>query len=156
MSLVCVSQDLQSIGLRGGFTSGLTYKRFFAEKMAVEVIASHRDKGPVLTGLYEFHAPASYVFREKLIYYYGFGAHAGYYKDEQGTWVDMGTKKELIIDTHLVPSIGFDGIFGVEYRLETYPINVGLDWKPFVSIFGPYTIWRNVSDFAFTVKYRFN
>ncbi len=150
------SQHNKSIGLRGGVTSGITFKSMIDESIGIELLLSHRNKGQVATALFEYHTPASYLFRDKLIYYYGFGAHAGYYKIEDCTFIKVDNKLEKICNTRSVPSVGFDAIVGVEYRLEAYPLTVGLDLKPFVSLFGPYSIWKNINDIAFTIKYNFN
>ena len=43
------------IGLRGGYTSGLTIKHFVNSDEAIEGIVGTRFRGLSLTGLYEWH-----------------------------------------------------------------------------------------------------
>lgn len=50
------AQDYNTgIGLRGGFTNGLTVKHFISEKAALEGILASRWSGFEITGLYEIH-----------------------------------------------------------------------------------------------------
>jgi hypothetical protein len=50
------AQDYNTaIGIRGGFSNGLTFKQFLGDKAAIELIATTRWKGLEITGLYELH-----------------------------------------------------------------------------------------------------
>jgi hypothetical protein len=101
------------IGLRGGLASGLTVKHFIREGAALEGIISPAYKGSfIITGLYEIHAPAFSV--SGLQWYYGAGAHIGFYPGG-------------------VP-IGIDGILGIEYKIFEIPFVVGLDIKPAIHL----------------------
>jgi hypothetical protein len=115
-------QDYKTgVGLRGGFSNGLTIKHFVTEKAAFEgmiALNAGNSNGFGLTGLYEIHNQAFEV--EQLKWYYGFGAHIGSFAD-----------------SHVTNTvIGIDGILGIEYSFTEAPINIGLDWKPLINLVG--------------------
>jgi hypothetical protein len=115
------AQDYKTgVGLRGGFSSGLTLKHFVSHKSAFEgIIAMNigNSNGFELTGLYEIHNQAFDV--EHLKWYYGVGAHIG-------TWDNNSSSY----------NVGIDGILGIEYSFSEAPINIGLDWKPVFNVVG--------------------
>jgi hypothetical protein len=49
--------------------------------------------------------------------------------------------------------VGVDAMFGLEYRVYTFPLAVTLDFKPFVEVFGEHFFRVNFWDFALGVKY---
>ena len=109
------AQDYRNgIGLRAGFNQGLTFKHFVSGKSALELLLATRWSGFEITGLYEIHNSAFDINR--LNWYYGAGAHVGFY----GTNYDGGE------GTY----VGVDGILGLEYNFREAPINISLDWKP--------------------------
>jgi hypothetical protein len=75
------AQD-KAIGIRGGITPGLNYKSYQSYNTAYEFILGNKDGGNLITALFEFHEAASALLRERFRYYYGFGCHLGYYKEE--------------------------------------------------------------------------
>lgn len=116
-----------AIGLRAGFSQGLTIKHFIGSQDALEGIASFRYRGLVITGLYERHANAFDV--ERLNWYYGAGAHVGFWSYYDGhPWYDE--------DDGARTAIGIDGILGIEYNIREIPINISLDYKPAFNIVG--------------------
>jgi hypothetical protein len=108
-----------AVGLRGGFSNGLTVKQFIRGKSAFEGILATRYRGIELTGLYEIHNPAFEV--EHLNWYFGFGAHLGFYN---GNYVYWGHSDKTYT------MLGVDAILGIEYCFTEAPINIGIDWKP--------------------------
>ncbi len=125
------SQDYNTgIGLRGGFASGLTVKHFLNESKAVEGIFDSRWHGFSITGLYEIHAEAFNTPR--LNWYYGVGAHIGFWNGQY--YRNYDNRKDYTV-------IGIDGILGLEYNFEEIPFNLGIDWKPALNL---------VSNSAFT------
>ena len=151
------SQDYKtSIGLRGGWTSGITAKHFFSESRAIEGIFSSgwRDKwsGYQITGLYEIHKAAfTKDDAEGFFWFYGAGAHfATGYRVEY--WHETG-KYTGYYDHYSYSTIGIDGIFGLEYKIADLPITLGVDLKPFFEIptmRGPALgFW----DAAFSIRY---
>ena len=116
-----------AIGIRAGFSQGISVKHFLGHKDAVEVIGSFRYRGFQVTGLYERHANAFAV--DHLYWYYGAGAHIGFWNYYDGhPWFDEDDGSKTVI--------GIDGILGIEYNIQDIPINVSLDYKPAFNLIG--------------------
>lgn len=150
-------QSFKTVGLRGGATSGITYKNYLSNNVGFELIGSIRDRGLFITGLYEYHVPSASLYSKQLKFYYGFGFHAGVY-------TKYGNCRLIITDdgrdafecSRVVrPTAGFDGIVGAEYRLESLPVLIGIDYKPYISVFGPYRFGKSFFDIGLTAKYIF-
>jgi len=136
------AQDYKTgIGIRAGFSSGVTLKHFKSRKVALEGLLTTRWQGFDLTGLYEVHNKAFDV--NNLNWYYGGGAHIGFYNGNYTEWGRNGT-------TYTV--IGIDGILGLEYTFDEIPINLGIDWKPTFNLIGYTGIW---SEGALSIRYVF-
>jgi len=118
------------IGLRAGFSSGLTIKHFMNQKAAFEGLLKTRWQGFDITGLYEIHNQAFDVSRLK--WYYGGGAHIGFYNGNHVYWGTYGQEYTIV---------GIDGILGMEYTFSEIPINIGIDWKPALNIVGYSGFW---------------
>jgi hypothetical protein len=137
------SQDYKTgVGLRLGTSIGATIKHFVGQKSAFEGLLTTRWQGVEMTGLYEIHNNAFDV--EKLNWYFGFGAHLGFYNGDNTPWGDAGVNYTLF---------GIDGIIGMEYAFSEVPINLGLDWKPVFNLTGYASFWGDA--LAFSVRYTF-
>ena len=144
LSIVAMAsaQDYNTgIGLRGGFSQGLTIKHFLGEKAAVEGLLTTRWGGFEITGLYEIHNTAFEV--DHLKWYYGGGAHIGFWGGNS-SWGTVGTNYTVI---------GIDGILGIEYSFSEAPINIGLDWKPAFNLVGYSGFWGDGG--ALSIRYIF-
>ena len=131
------------IGIRGGFSNGLTVKHFLTQENAVEGIISRRWGGFYVAGLYEIHANA--FDTPRLNWYYGFGGHIGFWEGyEDHPWFD-DSKNHTVL--------GIDGIIGIEYNLEAIPFNISLDWKPGINLIGTSDFWGDEA--ALSVRYIF-
>lgn len=137
------AQDYNTgIGVRGGLTNGLTIKTFVGQKTALEFLVASRWKGFSITGLYEIHNQA---FDAKgLKWYYGVGAHVGFWDGNNVKWADNNDKYTVI---------GFDGILGLEYTFPDFPINISLDWKPEFNVSGYSGFWGDSG--AISIRYVF-
>jgi hypothetical protein len=143
MASASYGQDYNTgIGLRAGFSNGLTIKHFMGVKPAFELILASRWRGLEITGLYEIHNQA--FDTEGLRWYYGFGAHVGFWNGDYTRWGNTGT-------TYTV--IGLDGILGLEYSFSEIPINIGLDWKPAFNVVGYTGFWGDGG--ALSIRYVF-
>ncbi len=132
------AQDYKTgVGLRLGLYNGLTIKHFISDKSALEGLLSTRWNGFEITGLYEVHNNAFDV--ERLKWYYGGGAHVGFY----GSGYVGGA----------VTVVGVDGILGLEYSFSEVPINLSLDWKPQFNFIGYSHFWGDGG--ALSVRYIF-
>lgn len=125
------AQDyINSVGFRAGLSQGLTFKHFLTRTDAVDGILAMRWGGFHLTGLYERHTPAFDV--DDLYFYYGAGAHIGFWDGNANPWFDDNTGYTVI---------GIDGVIGLEYIFQEIPFNLGLDWKPALNIIGTTGFW---------------
>jgi hypothetical protein len=135
------AQDYRNgIGLRGGLYNGLTFKHFLGGNSAVELIGSTRWSGFEITGLYEIHNRAFDV--DRLNWYYGIGAHVGFYNGDNTNWGTAGTAYTVV---------GVDGILGLEYNFTELPINISLDWKPAFNFIGYSHFWGDGG--ALSIRY---
>jgi len=142
---ISYAQDYNTgIGLRGGFSSGLTVKHFIGSKSALEGILSTRWRGFQITGLYEIHNHFFDV--ERMKWYFGFGGHVGFWNGDytHNYWGEPGT-------TYTV--VGIDGILGLEYSFSEVPINLSLDWKPAFNFIGYSSWWADGG--ALSIRYIF-
>ena len=136
------AQDYKTgIGIRAGFSSGLTIKHFTSQSIALEGLLTTRWQGFDITGLYEVHNQAFDVKRLK--WYYGGGAHLGFYNGSYAYWGDNGRAYTVI---------GIDGIIGLEYNFDEVPVNIGIDWKPALNLIGYTGFW---SEGAISIRYIF-
>ena len=141
VSLMNAQEYKTGIGIRAGNAAGLTIKHFNSHKAAVEGLLTTRWEGFEVTGLYEVHNRAFDV--NHLNWYYGGGAHIGFYNGSNAYWGRGSTAYTII---------GIDGILGIEYSFDEIPINVGIDWKPALNLIGYTGIW---SEGALSVRYIF-
>ena len=138
LTLTCLAQaqsrstnstDYQTaVGVKIWDGGGITIKHFLTDKNAVEGIGYFYNRGFRLTGLYEIHGDINDVAGLK--WYVGPGAHIGFYNKNKA----LVTQHP---DTHVV--FGIDGVLGLDYKFNTAPINISLDWQPtfeFASGFG--------------------
>jgi len=154
ISLQVFSQDYRySAGLRGGYTSGITFQAYLDDQNAFQAMLSWRDGGMQFTALYEKYHPIFVDRSDHFFLYYGVGGHLGYTKGYKRYYYDNSyyTYYESIAR----PVFGVDGIVGVEFRLYTVPLSFGLDYKPFAEFFGESVFRLIMYDFAFTMKYNF-
>jgi hypothetical protein len=139
------AQDYNTgVGLRLGFSNGLTVKHFIGHRSALEGLLSTRWRGFEITGLYEVHNQAFDV--ERLNWYFGGGGHIGFWNGDNtyGRWGDEGVNYIVI---------GIDGILGIEYNFEAVPVNISLDWKPAFNLTGYSGFWGDGG--ALSIRYIF-
>ncbi|MFA9390119.1 MAG: hypothetical protein ACERKD_09945 [Prolixibacteraceae bacterium] len=143
LSSVNFAQDYNTgIGLRAGFSNGLTIKHFIGSNTALEGLISSRWQGIEITGLYEIQNRIPNA--ERLNWYIGFGGHIGSYNGDKASWGDPGTSYTVL---------GLDGIIGLEYNFIEVPFNISLDWKPEFNVFGYSGFWGDGG--ALSIRYIF-
>ncbi|MDB5200148.1 MAG: hypothetical protein JWO92_2111 [Chitinophagaceae bacterium] len=94
------------------YPTAVTLKHFISGKNALEGLGYFFNYGARITGLYEIHGNINNAGGLK--WYVGPGAHIGFYNTKYGG----GT------------SIGVDGVLGLDYKINSAPINLSLDWQP--------------------------
>lgn len=128
-----------AIGLRAGETSGLSVKRFFGEKVAVEGIVGVWNNGLSTTILYEKYSPAFHL--NGLNWYYGAGAHAVF---EVGYNFHHHWGDRYYHYHHDGVGLGIDGVVGMEYKIPTIPLALSIDFKPYFEINTNGGIWTSL------------
>lgn len=96
------------------YPTGVTIKHFITAKNALEGLGYFYNDGARITGLYEIHNNINNA--GGLRWYVGPGAHLGFYNNKHGG----GT------------AIGIDGVLGLDYKINSAPINLSIDWQPSV------------------------
>ncbi len=128
-------------GVRVGPSNGITWKTRLNDVSGIELLLFSRYTGFFLGGLYEFHQSA--FGTESVAFYYGVGAHAGVWD---------GNRRYGPVDwNEISPSVGFDGIIGLEWAIGVIPFAVSLDWKPLVHVYSTTAFW--VDEIGFSVRY---
>ena len=141
LALIAPRADAQfyqnAAGLRLGNASGLTGKTLVSKRFLLEGIISTRWRGINIVALGEI--TQSLVDYRGLSWYYGVGAHICF-------WDYPGDSEE---GTKLFT--GVDGIVGMEYTFDEIPLNLALDWKPFLNILSTtHFVWDEI---ALSVRY---
>lgn len=142
-----------AIGLRGGFTSGLTVKHFISGRDALEGILSAWPYDLSITGLYERHT--SFGSTPGFSFYYGAGAHVRFFTFYDREYYFYKGRYYIVTgSTGGGAGIGIDGIAGIEYKIPAAPIAFSLDFKPFME-FGRGGYFLVVPDLGLGVKVTF-
>lgn len=118
-----------SIGLRGGPIGGVSYKRFqFPPRGVLEGIVgvNFNERWGTITGLYEHHFFINY----RLNWYGGGGVTFAFGRNDF----------DIVAET----------ILGVEYTVETFPLNFSLDYKPGYQLFNGQFVF---DEFALSIRY---
>jgi len=140
-------------GIRGGITSGLTYRQYLEDNFSYEGLLSFRKSGIQFTLLRQIHEQTLEDISENLYMVYGYGAHAGFFYDSD--YKLFFYNQVYLPERRFSPVAGLDAYAALEYRLSTFPLTIALDYKPFFEVstyqFFKISIW----DLAFAVKYRF-
>ncbi len=138
------AQDYKSsVGVRGGFFSGLSIKHFISGSDAIEGIIATHYRGFVLAGMYQKHTLA--FDSPGLYWYYGAGAHLGFYDRRYSPWYDDRTGN--------FSTIGIMGVVGLEYKIEEIPITIGADITPALNLIPTVRFWPGAS---VSIRYVFN
>lgn len=127
-----------AIGIRGGYTSGITLKHFVNSQAAVElIVGASRWRGTSITGIYEWHKKNALEVPE-LSWVYGVGARLGfydgryYYDGYRGPCNDPRNPKcPAYWDDRAFAAIGIVGIGGLEYKFKDAPLTIGIDLIPY-------------------------
>ena len=141
----------QAIGVRAGWSSGFEYRFYTDDSNSYKLLLSGRNRGFQVHALKEFHQYDLFSFSDQLVFIYGFGIHAGY--ERWNEW--HATPSRSWYDRRSSLIVGGDGLAGVEYIFDEFPISAGFEVKPYFDLLGEEPFRVNFFDFAFTVKYLF-
>lgn len=119
------------------YPGAISIKHFVNNTTALEGLGYFWDKGFRITGLYEIHGNINGA--PGLKWYIGPGAHVGFYNNKYGG----GT------------SIGVDGVLGLDYKINSAPINLSLDWQPSFEFGNKYGNGFSGNWGGFAIRYTF-
>ncbi len=143
----------RDIGIRGGITSGITYRQYLRDNFSYEGILSFRQDGLQFTLLRQVHEEAFFEFADNFYLVYGYGAHVGFFYDHQYNLFFFN--RVSYPERRFSPVAGIDGYGALEYRLSSIPLSFAMDYKPFFEISAYQYFKISVWDLALAVKYRF-
>jgi hypothetical protein len=153
ISIQASAQDFdRSAGIRGGLTSGLTFRGHLDPELAYEGILSFRGKGLQFTILRQRFEPALLRLSDDFFITYGYGGHIGFTNSHSYQHLYRTIHRA---DRTFSPLVGFDGYAGIEYHFPGIPVQVGLDYKPFFEFSLRQYFQMSAWDVAFTLKYKF-
>ncbi len=142
----------RDFGIRGGTTSGLTYRQYTGEEDAIEAIISYKRQNLRLTALKQYFRPAFYEISENLNFAYGYGAHIALYYTNQ---YKILNKTFMLNDWRFSPAFGIDGYLGLEYRFREFPFIIGIDMIPFFEFSTSRFFYIFLDESALFLKYKF-
>jgi hypothetical protein len=142
------------IGLRlSGWNTGISFKQSIGEPRAIEGLFSFRRGGFVVTGLYEKHT--SFPNAEGLSWFYGGGAHVGFYDDGYDYYYYSYRNNKVYVykdNGSATVGLGLDFILGLAYKFKNAPIDLSLDAKPFADfVDGFQGYWDGALTLRFTM-----
>jgi hypothetical protein len=94
------------------YPGAVSLKHFVNSTTALEGLGYFWSRGFRITGLYEIHGDINGA--PGLKWYIGPGAHVGFYNTKYGGG----------------SSFGVDGVLGLDYKINSAPIDLALDWQP--------------------------
>lgn len=118
----------RAVGIKAGYSSGIVYKLFLDNSIALEGQALYNNHGFQFTALYEYHFMP--YAKRRLYYYAGFGPHGGEWDEEF--------------------ALGAAICLGSEFVFRQAPLTLGLEWKPMINLYKSFDY--AIPDLAVTVK----
>ena len=156
--LLCLSSSAFSqyyakeVGVRGGYTSGFTFRVNLEEELSYEGQLGYRDQGAIFAVIRQKHHELGMDRFGNWDFIYGFGPHAGFYFTDNYRILF----REIYFGREIfTPVFGFNGYMGIEYQLVNAPVSFGINFQPFMEISLKQLFGINLWDFGFNVKYRF-
>ena len=140
------------VGMRGGYTSGVTFRVNLDAELSYEAQLSHRHQGAIVTMLRLKHNEMGIDKNGNWEFIYGLGAHTGFYfTDSYRIFFE-----EIHYGQNLfTPVFGVDGYAGIDYLLEYLPLSFGVSFQPHMEISMRQLFSMNLWDFGIHVRYRF-
>ncbi len=142
----------REIGIRMGYTSGLTFRVNIEEDLSYEGQLCYRNQGGIFTILRQKHLEMGMDKHGNWEFIYGMGFHAGFYfTDSYRIFY-----KEIYYGQDLfTPVVGMDGYIGIDYSLETIPMSFGISYQPFMEISLRQIFGINLWDFGLHARFKF-
>ena len=119
------------------YPGAISIKHFVNGNNALEGLGYFWNRGFRITGLYEIHGDINGA--PGLKWYIGPGAHIGFYNDKYGGG----------------SAIGVDGVLGLDYKINSAPLNLSIDWQPSFEFGNKYGNGFSGNWGGFAVRYTF-
>lgn len=156
--LLCLSTTAFSqfhnkeVGMRGGYTSGITFRVNLEEALSYEAQLSYRDHGGIFTMFRQNHLEMGMDQLGNWEFIYGFGVHTGFYYTDS---YKIFFRQVYFGREIFTPVLGMDGYLGIDYRLVDLPMSFGVSFQPYMEISLKQVFGINLWDFGFHVRYMF-
>lgn len=146
----------KQVGLRLGYTSGLSGKVIKDDRTAIEGLFGFREGGLQVCVLLESYHPLIKTNNTHWMMYFGGGGHIGYI-DGYNRVRRWSNSAGYYYEEQRIsgPVIGLDGTIGTDYTFRKVPITFSLDFKPFFEVQSFRKFYVNFWDVAFSIKYSF-
>ena len=149
----------QALGGRGGFIYGLTYRNFYDRMKAIELIGAYRYKGGSATCVFQFNKQMKRL--QDIYWYWGLGLHAGHYNSKayyqsSPSWLNSKWSDDYFLSSKPKTSLttfGIDGMMGLEYVFRVAPVNITLDFHPYLDVYRSNGVFY---DLALSIRYIWN
>ncbi len=142
----------KEVGIRGGYSSGITFRINLQENLSYEAQLNYRDNGGIFTIYRQQHLEMGMDRLGNWEFLYGFGIHAGFYYTD--TYKILN--REIYYGKEIfTPVIGMDGYVGIDYKLVDIPMSFGLSFQPFMELSLKQVFGINLWDFGFHARYMF-
>jgi len=143
---------VKEIGMRGGYTSGITFRGNLDETLSYEGQLAYRDHGAIFSVIRQKHNEIGMDKYGNWDFIYGFGPHTGFYLTSSYRILF----REIYFGHEIfTPVFGFDGYMAIEYKLVEVPVSFGISFQPFMEISLKQLFGINLWDFGINVRYRF-
>lgn len=142
-------------GMRFGYRSGIFYQvshEAGSAEVAYNGLLSFNNSGLQFTGLRIVYETSLDDISHNLFFAWGYGGHVGFiYSDH----VKFMGEEYYYSHERFSPLIGIDGWAAFEYRLSDIPLNISLNFKPFIELTIPSFVRVIPFDAGLSVSYAF-
>ncbi|MBN1338684.1 MAG: hypothetical protein JXA03_05135 [Bacteroidales bacterium] len=153
-SMITHAQEDLSAGVRMGDLSGFSVRIRDQNMLGAEIIGGWRDGGFTLTGLVQSSRSLHAAGIKQLFFIRGGGAHAGY---TQWDGYDNFGWYENNNSCHTPsPVFGLDVMAGIEYHVIHVPLQISLDYKPYMEFYSFQPVRVDLWDIGLSVRYVLN
>lgn len=142
----------KEVGIRGGYSSGITFRVNLEEMLSYEAQLNYRDNGVMFTMYRQQHKEIGMDRLGNWEFIYGFGLHTGFYNTD--TYKILN--REIYYGREIfTPVIGMDGYLGIDYKLVDIPMSFGISFQPYMELSLKQVFGINLWDFGFHARYMF-
>jgi hypothetical protein len=134
-----------SLGVRLGILQGVAYQYRPSSQISFEALACMYRYEPMALGFAQYRAPG-FLANEKMTLFFGVGAHIAFVSGyKNADWFPDYEAQQI---RHFIS--GVDLQVGINYDFEEFPLNLSLDFRPALNLFGHQGFWHGV---ALSVRY---